>query len=157
MKTSLALTVLLSVLIAGCANIPKTQSALISTAYASDTWCQESSVDETSKQIRDYLLKCYTPIVINSSTYIRPGIAINSTWQLDFLVDQLQVDNGQRVTVRTAQGAEQGYFLLADVVRGDGKCQTSSRVYVMNEFWSRAIPEVRAAAQGAKAECRKPG
>lgn len=157
MKINLALTILFSALVAGCASIPKTQSALISTAYASDEWCQESSVDETATQIRDYLLKCYTPIVINSSTYIRPGIAINSTWQLDFLVDQVPLENGQRLTVRTAQGAAQGYFLLADVVRGEGKCRTSSRVYVMNEFWSRAIPEVRSAALGAKAECRKPG
>ncbi len=157
MKIGVALPVLFSALLAGCASIPKTPSALIQTSHASESWCQESSVDETATQIRGYLLKCYTPVVMNSSTYIRPGIAIDSTWQLDFLIDQSPLENGQRLTVRTAQGASQGYLLLTDVIRGEGKCRTNSRVYVMNEFWSRAIPEVRAAAHGAEAECRKPG
>ena len=157
MKIGLAVLFLTTALMVGCSSIPTTQLALIQTAHATEAWCQESSVDETAKQIREYLLTCYTPIVMNSSTYIRPGIAVNSTWQLDFLVDQSPLESGHRLTVRTAQGASQGYLLLADVIRGEGQCRTTGRVYVMNEFWSRAIPEVRSAAQGAKAVCRKPG
>jgi len=137
-----------SLLMTGCALIPKTHSELLN-SKTNTKYCYSESQNVVNERIKSYLVSCYTNATSTTAASVGGAyipINIDIFWEVE--------EESGPVYTSYYLKSEYGYVLAA-LTKNDveNKCGTAVEIYAVNTFWSDRFATLNKVAKNEQADC----